>query len=301
MGDDFEDWSAAMRRGDYEAAWAVSERVLARRDPLRRDDPAEPYHRRWVWDGRRFEGRHVLVRCYHGLGDTIQFTRYLPLLKRAAASVTLEVQPKLIPLLTGFRGVDRTIAFDPAAPSPPAECDLEIMELAFALRARPDRTEFPYLSTAADARARGTIGLCWRSGDWDDRRSVPPDLLEPLTRHRCITLVAEPTTLAVLNPEGCPNEILPTAALINGTDLVITVDTLIAHLAGALGQPTWLLLRHDADWRWGEGAERTPWYPSMRLYRQEREGDWSGPLRRIERDLAAMRRSNGGGALEAAE
>jgi hypothetical protein len=90
-------WTSAIAQGDYEGAWDISAALLGRLDPATRDDPRLPYHRRWVWDGTALRGRDVLVRCYHGLGDTIQFLRYLPLLRKIAASVTLEVQPALIP------------------------------------------------------------------------------------------------------------------------------------------------------------------------------------------------------------
>ena len=106
---------AAMRRGDFAAAHAVSDGVLASRDPRRRDDPSLPYHRRWVWDGRPVEGADVLIRCYHGLGDTLQFARFIPGLVRRAASVAVEAPPALLPLLAGLGGV-RLIPFDPAIP-----------------------------------------------------------------------------------------------------------------------------------------------------------------------------------------
>src|SRR5690242_16871168 len=98
---------AAMRRGDFAAAWRINDAVLAARDPRGRDDPRLPYHLRWVWDGRSVWDRHVLVRCYHGLGDTLQFARYLPALRARARSVTLECQPPLLPLLASLPAVDR--------------------------------------------------------------------------------------------------------------------------------------------------------------------------------------------------
>src|SRR4051812_9515302 len=128
-----QEWFAAMRRGDCRSAWDVSAAILAGRDPKSCDDRALPYHCRWVWNGTPLKGREVLVRCYHGLGDTIQFLRYLPSLACEAASVTLEVQPALIPLLQNFPGVDRFVPFDIHAPMPARECAIEIMELCFAL------------------------------------------------------------------------------------------------------------------------------------------------------------------------
>jgi len=279
-------WTLAMRSGCFEEAWTLSEQALALRDPAKRDDPALPYHLRWVWDGRPFEGRDVLVRCYHGLGDTFQFARYLPLLAERAASVALEVHPRLIPLFQDMRGLKRIIPFDPAHPAPPSECDIEICELAFALRMAPQAAPPPYLSALPAALPQGTIGLCYAAGEWDPARSIPPALLAPLCRDRtCLTLVAEPTTLPVLNPAGCPFDIAATASLVASCALVITVDTMVAHLAGALGRPTWLLLKDEPDWRWTPGARDTPWYPAMRLFHQPRPGAWEPVLREIERVL----------------
>src|SRR5690348_1090555 len=119
MADLMQRWISAMRAGDYPAAWAVAEEAQALRDPATRDDPTQPYHRRWVWGGRPLDGRHVLVRCYRGLGDTLQFARYLPLLAERAASVTLEAPPRLLPLLERVPGLDRLLAFNPARPAPP--------------------------------------------------------------------------------------------------------------------------------------------------------------------------------------
>lgn len=288
MSDQVRQWTDAMRSGDFDRAWAISSEILAARDPATRDDPAAPYHQRWVWDGRAFDGRDVLVRCYHGLGDTIQFARYLPLLARRAASVTLEVPPRLAGLLSGLPGVADIIPFDPARPTAPAACDLEITELPFALRESPSSVAKPYLRSTPAVLPSGTIGLCYASGDWDPDRSVPPALFARLLAGRAaVSLVAEPTNLQVLNPEGCPFDLGTTAALVAGADLVITVDTMIAHLAGALGRPTWLLLKHEPDWRWPRSDDNTPWYPQMRLYRQCAPGDWTSVVDQIALDLAA--------------
>jgi len=279
-------WTLAMRRGDFAAAWTVAEGALVARDPAGRDDPALPYHLRWVWDGRPVDGLDVLVRCYHGLGDTLQFARFLPHLRRRARSVTVEMQPRLIPLFRGFPGIDRVIPFDVAAPAPPSACDLEIMDLALALRVPPQEAPPPYLRARPADLPRGCIALCWRGGDWDAGRSVPEALFGPLCRGPAVSLVTAPTGLPVLNPEGCPIDMQRTAELIAGAALVVTVDTMVAHLAGAMGRPTWLLLKHDPDWRWPVETTRTPWYPRMRIYRQQIPGDWAGVLARVEADLA---------------
>lgn len=279
-------WTAAMRTGDYVAAWTIAGETLAGRDPESRDDPALPYHLRWVWDGTPFDGHDVLVRCYHGLGDTIQFARFLPLLAQRAASVTVEVQPRLLPLLEGLAGTARLVPFDVARPLPPRACDVEITELPFALRATPEQAPAPYLRAKPAPLPPGTIGLCYSAGDWDPARCVPPALLAPLCDRPCVSLVAEPAPFDALNPEGCPFDMDATVALVAGCALVITVDTMIAHLAGALGRPTWLLLRHDPDWRWDPAQRDTPWYSTMRIYAQPRPGDWASVVAQVEADLA---------------
>lgn len=276
-----------MRSRRYADAWEMEARAIAGRDPATRDDPALPYHRRWLWDGRPLDGRDVLVRCYHGLGDTIQFARYLPVLAARARSVTLEVQPRLVPLLAGL-GVDLIEPFDVARPLPPAECDVGITELPAALRVAPEDCAAPYLAWPAADLPPGTIGLCATAGDWDADRSIAEPLLRPIAAaHPCVTLVAEATTLPVANPAGCPLDMAATAALVAGCARVVTVDTMIAHLAGAMGRPTALLLKADPDWRWDPAARASAWYPSMRLYPQPRPGDWASVVAAVAADLEA--------------
>lgn len=309
-----------MRSGEFGAAWAISDAVLAARDPATRDDPALPFHLRWVWDGRSFDGRRVLVRCYHGLGDTLQFCRYLPLLRRRVAHLTLEAQPKLLSLLSSLPDPDRLIPFRPDAPVPESECDMEIMELAHAMRLAP--TGAPYLSAGTLPRpASGMrVGLCWRAGGWNSARSVPLAALAFLGRVPGVYLVnlqrgpgleeaAKPGAPRIWNaPRDAPDndaddapDVMGTARLVAGLDLVVTVDTMVAHLAGALGRPTWLLLQADADWRWMEGRRDSPWYGSIRLYRQRSPGDWTAPLRELRSDLLALSRNRLPGNPEAVQ
>ncbi|WP_374301923.1 hypothetical protein [Paracoccus sp. (in: a-proteobacteria)] len=269
-------WTQAMRRGDFPAAWDIAVRAMGQRDPATRDDPRLPYHLRWVWDGRPFDGRDVLVRCYHGLGDTLMFARFLPLLARRAARVTVEMQPHLLPLFRGFPGIRRLVPFDVARPLPPQDCDIEIMELSLALRVGPANAPMPALAIAPAPLPPGTVALCWGAGDWDPARGVPEAMLLPFCQGPALSLMPGPTTLPVLNPEGCPLDMVRTAQLVAGSALVVTVDTMIAHLAGVLGRPVWLLAKHDPDWRWPVEGTRTPWYPTMRVWRQPAPGDWAG-------------------------
>lgn len=279
-------WDAAMRRGDFAAALAVADAVLAARDPATRDDPRLPYHRRWVWDGRPVEGRRVLVRCYHGLGDTLHFARYLKPLRARAAHVTLEAQPALLPLLRALPGCDALIPFNVAAPAPAWDCDIEIMELPHALRLGPSEVPPATLSRLPPATPAADAALCWRAGDWDTARSVPlAPLLAALRPRAAWSLQRGPAAREAagppfLNPADDDPDILRTAALILAARRVVTVDTMVAHLAGTLGATTTLLLRARADWRWGN-TDRTPWYPSLRLLRQHQDGDWTAPLRAV--------------------
>jgi hypothetical protein len=286
---------SAMRRGDFHAAHAISDAVLADRDESASDDSGLPYHLRWVWDGQGFEGRDVLVRCYHGLGDTIQFARFLPELRRRAASVRVEVQPELFGLLATMPGIDRLIPFRPAAPIPPAERNVEIMELAHALRLDALPAAVPYLAARPmklDRRSGLNLGLCWQSGGWDDARSVPFDNLRkavaiPGVHCWCLQYrqedVSDLPALRCAVPSG--GDVLTIASAVAALDVIVTVDTMIAHLAGALGRETCLLLRRDCDWRWMAKGRDSPWYPTMRLYRQDVEGDWRAPLARLRDDL----------------
>ncbi|MBW6525348.1 hypothetical protein KZ813_00680 [Sphingomonas sp. RHCKR7] len=277
-----------MRARDYVAAWSLERAVIAARDPATRDDPRLPYHQRWVWDGRSVDGADVLVRCYHGLGDTLQFARYLPALARRASRVTVEAPVRLHPLLAGIAEVSLH-AFDPARPLAPRACDLEITELPGALALAPPDIPVPYLRVAPAPIPSTTVGLCHRAGDWDADRSLPEAMLAPLAaRHRCLTLVAAPSALPVINPDGCPFDLAATAALVAGCAAVVTVDTMVAHLAGALGRPTWLLLKHDPDWRWDPARHDSDWYPTLRLHAQPHPGDWSPAVAAVTRELGAF-------------
>ncbi|WP_277978756.1 glycosyltransferase family 9 protein [Sphingomonas phyllosphaerae] len=281
-------WAEAMRARDYAAAWALERQVIAARDPATRDDPSLPYHQRWVWDGSAVDGVDVLVRCYHGLGDTLQFARYLPALVRRARSVTVEAPVRLHALLAGIAEVSLH-PFDPARPLKPSSCDIEITELPGALELAPDDGPACYLRVAPAPIPAFTVGLCHQAGDWDADRSLPEALLAPIAeRHRCLSLVAAPSTLPVINADGCPFDLAATAALVAGCAAVVTVDTMVAHLAGALGRPTWLLLKHQPDWRWDPTRHDSDWYPTVRLHAQPRAGDWMPVLARVASELHAF-------------
>ena len=275
------DWDTAMRRGDFAAAWRINDTVLAGRDIRTRDDPALPYHERWVWDGTPPDGQDVLVRCYHGLGDTLQFSRYLPMLDRRAARLRVEAQPELLDVLDRMPGMGELIAFDPAAPLPAAPCTLEIMEAAHVLRCAPGPAP-PFRPRPAEHPGHVRVGACWIAGGWDPDRSLAAADTAPLA--------SLPVEWTSLQGASWPIAELATRVL-PGLHLVITVDTMMAHLAGSLGVPTWLLLKAVPDWRWMDHRSDSPWYPSVRLFRQRHAGDWSDPVRQVVAELALVRSS----------
>ena len=280
-----EAWLAAMRRGDFLAAWRVSDRVLAER---RTAGPcfALPRHEQWVWDGRPLAGQRVLVRCYHGLGDTIQFARLLPRLAQIARRVAVWAQPALIPLLQTLPARLHVLPLHDGTPEVDYDVDIESMELAHALRISlatlPEAV--PYLHVPPDPRLSPhfSVGLLARAGGWDPRRSVPTRQLAALARlpgvHAFSLQLDEPI------PGACDistADVWTLARRVQALDLVITVDTMLAHLAGALAVPTWLLLPAEADWRWMAERQDSPWYPTLRLFRQPAPGDWSSVLQAV--------------------
>jgi hypothetical protein len=302
-------WIEAMRRGDFAAAWKISDALL----PLTRtqDHSVVPRHLQNIWDGTPLEGKRVLVRCYHGLGDTIQFIRYAGLLKHVAKSVVVWVQPSLIPLLRGVEGIDALMPLHDGAPEVEYDIDVELNELPYVFRTTLESVpaEVPYLRVepARLPRTAGKIrvGLIWQSGDWDASRSIPFPVVLPLARINDIEwhVLQRDALKAGWNGDfgvisGGDNP-LDDARVMRALDVVISVDTMTAHLAGALGCKTWTLLPYEADWRWMREREDSPWYPTMRLFRQQREGDWSGLIRHVgtalTKVIARDRRRFGGG------
>lgn len=287
-------WTEAMRRGDFEAAWRQTDRVeFPRREAERRGELQWDQSRHLVWDGSSFQGKRVLVRCEHGLGDTIQFARYLPLLRAQASSVIVKAQPALLGLLAGMPGPDHLLDAWTPEPNPPHDVAIECMELPYAFRhtTLTIPSQVPYLHAGFHPPfAPGTrqVGLVWAASGWGTSRTVPLALLAPVANLRGITLHSlqqgpeaaqiHEVPFHVHDLAASTRAITEAAAAMMRLDVVITVDTMAAHLAGALGRPTWLLLKHEADWRWMDARERSPWYPTLRIFRQEEAGVWRSPI-----------------------
>jgi hypothetical protein len=289
-------WMLHMRRGDFEAAWRLSDAVLDARATLSCDHL--PRHCRWLWDGRPLERKKVLVRCYHGLGDTIHFIRYAPLVKAVAQQVTVLAQAELMPLLATVPGIDRLLPLERSEDALAYDVDVELMELPHAFRTTletiPARIPYIHSAKASLAREQLAVGIVWAAGDWDRRRSIPPALLAPLAKLPGVELHVFQVGAALTERRGWPaalpqwRDIGEEAALMRGLDLMISIDSLPAHLAGALGVPVWMLLHKQADWRWMEERDDSPWYPTMRLFRQQRLGDWQPVIAAVASELAQV-------------
>jgi hypothetical protein len=290
-------WLRHIRAGAWDAAWRVSDAVLRARGGV----PCThlPRHEQWVWDGTPLDGRRVLVRCYHGLGDTLQFVRFVPGLRAVASEVTLWAQPALLPLLATMRGVGPCEPLHDGTPGVPFDVDVEVMELAHVARATPATLPPPPHFDLAPARlvrgGRLAVGLAWECGDWNRAtRAVPFELLAPLAQLPGVELpvLQRGAALGECGPSFAVvsgrDDVLEAARVMRALDLVISADSMPAHLAGSLGVPVWTLLPHEADWRWMDGRDDTPWYPTMRLFRQPRPGDWPAVVARVADALARL-------------
>ena len=276
---------ACLLAGDLPRGFALYE-WRKRHDRFRRDfiDLPGP-----VWDGGDPAGRTILVHAEQGFGDTIQFARYLPLIARRGGRPVLACERPLIPLLS--RLPDVTVV-PKDAPLPPHDAWIDQMSLPRVFGTRLDTVPSPdgYLPgwRRRDGPVR-TVGLAWRGNPLhgNDRRRTPPSQvfapLPGLPGVRFVSLVPG-ETLAGTAPAAL-DDYAATARVIAGLDLVISVDTSVAHLAGAMGCPAWVLLPFAPDWRWLIGRSDSPWYRSLRLFRQPAPGAW-GPV--IQAVIAAL-------------
>ena len=285
-----------MRRGEFDRAWRNSDILLRRHLAGPPEAHDVPRHQQVVWNGASLHGKRVLVRCYHGLGDTIHFIRYIPLLKTLAARVTVWSKPTLIPLLSTACGIDHIIPLHDGTPDCDYDADVGVMELPYVFRTTietiPGRVPYFHVDTPIIEDRNVKVGLVWRGGDWDRRRDVPFDLLTQLAEIQEISfyvLQQEVTGLEhhenfkTILPPGA--DALTTARIMRALDLVVSIDSMPAHLAGALAVRTWTLLQKNADWRWMSDRSYSPWYPTMRLFRQQQAGDWEPVVAQVKREL----------------
>jgi hypothetical protein len=303
-------WENYMLQGKFEQAWVESDTITAQGEGGTLD----------LWDGLPFDGKRVVVRCLHGYGDAIQFLRYARPLKSRAARVIVETHPEMVSLIERLPFADDVITW--ARPHGIVRSDwdqqIEVMELprAFRTTLATIPAEVPYFDIARRSRPRlpasfstnesrcPKIGLLWASSGWNPARSMAFDDLQPLLDLKGFSFYSfqrgsEWNQLRgnVFDTAPGAPDILDTAQDLLEIDLLITVDTMAAHLAGALAAPVWTLLPVHADWRWMLDRDDSPWYPTMRLFRQSaQDAGWTCVVHRVREAL--VRRFAPSGTLE---
>jgi lipoprotein NlpI len=348
-----------LQLGNFQEGWREHEgRLTARGFPMHASFGQAP------WDGSDLHGRRILLHAEQGLGDTIQFVRYVPLVKARGGRVIVRCPSTLVRLLKSVEGAEQVVGDDQPIPQFDEHCPLMSLPLRFGTTLENVPAEVPYLRPPAEltqhwknrvamlplfslprypggglgrglerewpqtptltlprSTGRGDksepatlsritsssakkVGLVWGGNPryvHDRARSIGLARLAPLAEIADVTFVSlqkgEPAAQANSPPPGMNlvnwsqelGDFADTAALICQLNLIICVDTAVAHLAGALGKPTWLLLAEPAEWRWMLKRNDSPWYPTMRLYRQPRPGDWETVVRDVAAALATWR------------
>jgi tetratricopeptide (TPR) repeat protein len=288
-----------LKKEEWPGAWALYD-----------DRHRLPGAREWPgprWDGSDINGKRLLVHCEQGAGDTLQFMRFLPLLKRTGAHVVLAAQQNLARLCSRTEGIDD---FLKEGLEPVFDFRIELLSLPHIFGATAATLPPPAKGLLVErnhklaervAELSGRkIGLCWagasiHKNDW--RRSAPLGLLQRLrdtpdtqwislqVGARAADIDADGWTGRIHDWTGEIKDFADTAALIEALDLVITVDTAVAHLAATLGKQTWLMLATPGEWRWGTAPETTIWYPTVRLFRQVHPFDWPEVATRVRNAL----------------
>jgi tetratricopeptide (TPR) repeat protein len=266
------------------------------------------------WDGAPLAGKTVLVHAEQGLGDAIQFVRYLPLVKERGGRVIFECHRPLYDLVHGMAGVDQVIRVGDPWPEHDAQIALVSLPGLFGTTLATIPANVPYLladpervkrwreaiKAAVGIDARLKVGIVWQGNPKnpkDHLRSLPLKCFEPLAKVAGVKLLSLQVGAGTEQIAACqfpiidlgrdfdPESLADLAAALVNLDLVVTVESGVAHLAGALAVPTWTLLRFVPDWRWLLERSDSPWYPTMRLYRQKERGEWAEVVARIAEDL----------------
>lgn len=316
-------WNDALCRlllGDFAAGWREYE---ARWDSRRLNVPRRIFPQALWLGADELQGKRLLIHAEQGFGDTLQFCRYVALLAGRGAEIIVEVQPELKHLLHSLAGIDRLLAQGETLPPFDLQCPMLSLPLACGTTLQTIPANVPYLGVdparldywtaqleigagvfadgVEPTRAIPRIGLAWRGSgsQTNDPRFLPFSCIAPLLKQpaqfACLhldthsddtVLQAEYPAMQCFGPQL--KNFSETAALIAGLDLVITIDTAVAHLAGALGKPVWILLPFNADWRWLTGRSDSPWYPSARLFRQQIPGAWPEVVAAVAAELSGF-------------
>lgn len=261
------------------------------------------------WDGAPFKGKRLLVFDEQGFGDTLQFVRYLKMAKALGGTVIFETRGSMLELLRHLSGIDQIVERR-SDNKPAVGCDLQIplLSLPGLFKTMPDAipADIPYIypdplkvrSWQHQLEGAGfRIGLVWEGNTTDPNRSCRLKQFSPLAEVKGMQFFGLqkgeaarqvndlPKGMVVTNMGEELNDFADTAGLLQHLDLIVTIDTAVAHLAGGMGKPVFTLIPFAADWRWLLNREDTPWYPTMRLFRQERPGSWDSVIRRIAKEV----------------
>jgi tetratricopeptide (TPR) repeat protein len=303
--------NAYLALGNYEAGWAEYEWRWGTKDlaPFRKD------RRCPLWTGDQpLEHKSILLHAEQGYGDMVQFARYVPMVARRGARVVLEVPRPLQVLFGSLEGVSQLICRGDKLPASDFHCPLLSLPRAFRTNVHTIPAETPYLRAASDHREKWKarlaghsgrkIGLAWSGRPYPRNRSIPLVTLEPLFSLPGITFVSlqqelADTDLALVRDRTNVvhfgkelQDFADTGGVISCLDLVLSIDTSVAHLAGAMGKPLWLLLQFGSDFRWLVDRDDNPWYPTARLFRQAKTGDWESVVDRVHHELCLSAASN---------
>jgi hypothetical protein len=305
--------AAALRllTGDFDRGWVHYEWRWRKKSVI----AANRNFTQPMWYGEPIAGKKILIHSEQGLGDTIQFCRYVPLVAARGAQVIFEVQKTLQTIMAPLAGPGQVIAKGSPLPAIDLHCPLVSLPLAFGTRLETIPPTTGYLSVTTrqatawqsrlDGKPHPRIGLVWSGNPGHERdrersiglRSFVPLLdgvgadvtfvsLQKDVRAEDAALLRERAD--VLDYGNAIVDFSDTAALISQLDLVISVDTSVAHLAGALGKPVWILLTYFPDWRWLLGRDDSPWYPTARLFRQDKSRTWDGVIARVGQALSKL-------------
>ncbi len=287
-----------LRIGDFANGWAAYEnRLLMPNYAGLRQRLEKPR-----WNGETFEGKTLLVWAEQGFGDTIQFARYLPRIKRLGGRILFECQPELVSLMQCVDGISEVIPRNEQPPPHDLQCPLLNLPRVFGTDTNSIPNETRYLTPPARTEINLPtnsnairVGLVWHGsgGQVPDLRTIPFDRLLPLLSHERAIFFALQLGDSVKDPlhagvsdnltdlSPMMHDFATTAAIVDQLDLIITIDTAMAHLSGTLGKPTWMLLSTEPDWRWMEYNGANPWYPTVRTFLQSKPGDWAGVIANV--------------------
>ena len=267
-----------------------------------------------LWNGSDLAGKRILLHAERGFGDTLNFIRYVPLVAARGGTILLACQSELQPLFKHFTGITQWVQASAPLPEFDVHCSLVSLPAAFGANLATIPANVPYVFAEPELAAawkqkipadnRLKIGLVWSGQVNPLKRFLALADLAPLAEFTNVwftslqkgepaaELASAPAGLAITDWSNDLTDFRQTAALIENLDLIISVDTSVAHLAGAMGKPTWLLLKTVPDWRWMQNRPDSPWYPTMRLFRQSTRGDWCAPVKEVVEALRALTAQN---------